>query len=130
MTDGQRAPGEQIGRVLLVVLIAVVAGYFTAITAQPKFVTTDYEYLWRGARLWSDGIDPYSVRPRAAWLHLWPLFDRLFYPMPALLVVAPFAAWPLAASQILFVALTCALLAWRMSRDELWPLLIFLTPSM
>jgi len=125
-----RPRGERIGRILLVILIAVVAGYFTAITAQPKFVTTDYEYLWRGARLWSEGIDPYSVRPRAAWLHLWPLFDRLFYPMPALLVVAPFAAWPLATSQVLFVALACALLAWRLSRHALWPLLIFLTPSM
>jgi hypothetical protein len=125
-----RPVGEQIGRLLLVVLIAVVAGYFTAITAQPKFVTTDYEYLWRGARLWSEGVDPYSVRPRAGWLHLWPLFDRLFYPLPALMVVAPFAAWSLATSQIMFVSLACALLAWRMSRDELWPLLIFLTPSM
>jgi hypothetical protein len=125
-----RPSSEQAGRVLLVALIAIVAGYFTAITAQPKFVTTDFEYLWRGARLWSAGIDPYSMRPRAAWLHLWPLFDRLFYPLPALLVVGPFAAWSLATSQILFVGLASALLAWRLSRDALWPLLIFLTPSM
>ena len=125
-----RPTGERVGRIALVVAIAVVAGWFTAITAQPKFVTTDFEYLWRGARLWSAGIDPYSMRPRAAWLHLWPLFDRLFYPLPALLVVGPFAAWSLATSQILFVGLASALLAWRLSRDALWPLLIFLTPSM
>lgn len=128
--DTVRPRGERVGRILLVVLIAAVAGYFTAITAQPKFVTTDYEYLWRGARLWSEGIDPYSVRPRAAWLHLWPLFDRLFYPLPALLVVGPFAAWSLAVSQILFVSLASALLAWQLSKHALWPLLIFLTPSM
>jgi len=132
LKEGAEPPrGERVGRVLLVALITVVAGYFTAITAQPKFVTTDYEYLWRGARLFfGEGIDPYSVRPRAAWLHLWPLFDRLFYPLPALMVVGPFAAWTLAASQILFVSLACALLAWRLSRHALWPLLIFLTPSM
>jgi hypothetical protein len=128
--DTVRPAGEQVGRILLVVAIAVVAGWFTAITAQPKFVTTDFEYLWRGARLWSVGIDPYSMQPRAAWLHIWPLFDRLFYPLPALLVVGPFAAWPLATAQILFVGLASALLAWRLSRDALWPLLIFLTPSM
>jgi hypothetical protein len=128
--DEVRPRGEQIGRILLVVAIAVVAGWFTAITAQPKFVTTDFEYLWRGARLWSAGIDPYSMQPRAAWLHIWPLFDRLFYPLPALLVVGPFAAWSLATAQILFVGFASALLAWRLSRDALWPLLIFLTPSM
>jgi hypothetical protein len=130
MGAARRPANERVGRVLLVVLIAVVAGWFTAITAQPKFVTTDFEYLWRGVRLWSAGIDPYSMQPRAAWLHLWPLFDRLFYPLPALLVVGPFAAWSLATSQILFVGLASALLAWRLSRDALWPLLIFLTPSM
>lgn len=124
------AASERVGRLLLVVLIACVAGYFTAITAQPKFVTTDYEYLWRGTRLWMEGVDPYAVRPRAAWLHVWPLFDRLFYPLPALLVVGPFAAWSLATSQILFVSSASALLAWRLSKEALWPLLIFLTPSM
>jgi hypothetical protein len=125
-----RARAELVGRVLLVALITVVTARFTSITAQPQFVTTDYEYLWRGARLWSQGIDPYAVRPRAAWLHVWPLFDRLFYPLPALLVVGPFAAWSLATSQVLFISLACALLAWRLSAKALWPLLIFLTPSM
>jgi hypothetical protein len=121
---------DLIGRLALTALVVVIAAYFTAITAQPDFVTTDYEYLWRGARLWMEGIDPYAVQPRAAWLHLWPLFDRLFYPMPALIVVGPFAAWPLGSSQVIFVSLASGLLAWRLTREALWPLLIFLTPSM
>jgi hypothetical protein len=112
-----------------VLSIALACGYFTFITARPDYVTTDYEYLWRAARLWSSGVDPYVVKPRAAWLHLWPLFDPLFYPLPAVLFVGLFAGWALAISQVLFVSLVSALLAWRLSRRALWPLLIFLTPS-
>ena len=122
-------PSEQVGRALLAVSIACAFGYFTFITARPEWVTTDYEYLWRAARLWSSGVDPYVVKPRAAWLHLWPLFDPLFYPLPAVLLVGPFAAWSLGVSQVVFVTSASAFLAWRMSRRALWPLLIFLTPS-
>jgi hypothetical protein len=120
---------ERTGRILLVLSITVAFGFFTFITAQPDFVTTDYEYLWRAARLWSGGVDPYLVKPRAAWLHLWPLFDPLFYPLPAVMVVGLFAGWTLAISQVVFVSVITALLAWRLSRHALWPLLIFLTPS-
>ena len=120
---------ERVGRLLLVISIALACGYFTFITARPDFVTTDYEYLWRAARLWSSGIDPYAVKPRAAWLHLWPLFDPLFYPLPAVIVAGLFAGWTLGTSQVVFVSLVSALLAWRLTRRALWPLLIFMTPS-
>ena len=121
--------GERIGRAALVLAVALAAAYLTWVTAQPTFVTTDYEYLWRGTRLWMEGIDPYAVRPRAAWLHIWPLMDDLFYPLPALLFVRPFASLPLATSQVLFIGLASACLAWRLTRDALWPLLIFITPG-
>jgi hypothetical protein len=117
------------GRIGLVVCIALAFGYFTFISAQPTFVTTDFEYLWRAARLWSSGIDPYAVKPRAAWLHLWPLFDPLFYPLPAVMVVGLFSGWSLGTSQVVFVTLATGFLAWRLSERALWPLLIFLTPS-
>ena len=120
---------ERVGRVLLVLSIALACGYFTFVTARPDYVTTDYEYLWRAARLWGSGVDPYLVKPRAAWLHLWPLFDPLFYPLPAVLFAGLFAGWELAISQVIFVSLASAFLAWRLSRRALWPLLIFVTPS-
>lgn len=120
---------ERVGRILLVACIAVAFAFFTYITANPTFVTTDYEYLWRAARLWNSGVNPYDVMPRAAWLHIWPLFDPLFYPLPGVLFVGLFASWPLAISQVIFISLASAFLAWRMSRRALWPLLIFLTPS-
>ena len=123
------ATSERVGRALLVLSIACAFGYFTLIAARPDWVTTDYEYLWRAARLWSSGVDPYAVKPRAAWLHVWPLFDPLFYPLPAVLLVGLFAGWPLAVSQVVFVTLATAFLAWRLSQRALWPLLIFLTPS-
>lgn len=127
--QGVTLRSEQAGRVLLVVVIALACGYFTFVTARPAYVTTDYEYLWRAARLWASGVDPYVVKPRAAWLHLWPLFDPLFYPLPGVMFAGLFAAWPLAISQVVFVTLASAFLAWRMSRRALWPLLIFVTPS-
>ena len=126
----ERAPiAERIGRLLLAASIGVACGYFTFVSARPDFVTTDYEYLWRAARLWSSGVDPYAIKPRAAWLHLWPLFDPLFYPMPAVLFAGLFAGWSLAISQVVFVSLASAFLAWRLTRRALWPLLIFMTPS-
>lgn len=126
-TDAQM--GERVGRVVLVLLIAMAASYLTWIAANPQFITTDYEYLWRGTRLWMQGVDPFAIRPRAAWLHVWPLMDRLFYPLPALLVVRPFAELPQRASQVLFIGSVSGLLAWRLTRDALWPLLIFATPA-
>ena len=124
----QEATGNA-GRVALVVCIALAFGYFTFISAQPTFITTDYEYLWRAARLWSSGVDPYAVKPRAAWLHIWPLFDPLFYPLPAVIVVGLFSGWSLGTSQVVFVTLATGFLAWRLTARALWPLLIFLTPS-
>jgi hypothetical protein len=129
VTLASAKPSEQVGRALLVLCIACAFGYFTLIAARPDWVTTDYEYLWRAARLWNSGVDPYAVKPRAAWLHLWPLMDPLFYPLPAVLLVGLLAGWPLAVSQVVFVTLGTALLAWRLSQRALWPLLIFLTPS-
>lgn len=121
--------GERVGRLMLVLSIALAASYLTWMTAKPTYVTTDYEYLWRGARLWKAGVDPYAVRPRAAWLHVWPLMDRLFYPLSALMVVFPFALLSQGISQVLFIGLASGLLAWRLTRDALWPLLIFITPA-
>ena len=55
--------------------------------------------------------------------------DDLFYPLPALMFISPFAAFPLAISQVLFIGSASAFLAWRLTRDALWPLLIFITPA-
>src|SRR5215217_5455310 len=94
--------GERARRAMLVLLIAVFAGWFTWLIANPAYYVTDFQYLWHGARLWTRGIDPYSMRPGSSAAHLWPLWDRLFYPLPALLVVAPFSLLALRLAQVAF----------------------------
>jgi hypothetical protein len=116
-------------RLLLVLTIAAVAVRFTWIVADPEYFATDFHYFWYASQAWKTGIDPYAIRPRAEWRHLWPLWDRLFYPLPALLVVAPFVQASLRVGHIAFVAVGTALLAWRLSREALWPLLLFLSPG-
>lgn len=121
--------GERVGRLALVMSISVIAAWFTWIIANPEMFATDFHYYWYAFQAWKSGIDPYSIRPRAAWRPIWPLWDRLFYPLPALIVVSPFAQNTLRAGHIGFVVVGTGLLAWRLSRRALWPLLIFASPS-
>jgi hypothetical protein len=117
------------GRLVLIATITAIAVWFSWMIANPQYVATDFEYYWHASQIWKLGIDPYAVRPRAEWRSLWPLWDRLFYPLPALLVVAPFAQTSLRAGHLAFVAVGTGLLGWRLTRRELWPLLIFASPG-
>jgi hypothetical protein len=96
--------------------------------ADPRLHTADFEFYYRATRLWAQGVDPYTMRP-VGFFEQWPLWDRLFYPLPALILTGPFALFPARMAQTLFVATASGLLAWRLSRDALWPLLLFCTPS-
>jgi hypothetical protein len=128
--EGATRPiGERVGRLALVFTICVIAAWFTWIVANPDMFATDFHYYWYASQAWKSGIDPYSIRPRAAWRPIWPLWDRLFYPLPALLVVSPFVQYTLRAGHIAFVVAGTALLGWRLSRSALWPLLIFASPG-
>lgn len=114
-------------RFMLVVVVAGAAGWFTWMVTQPPLFPGDFQFFWRAARLWLSGIDPYGLRPHTA---LWPLWDRIFYPLPALILVAPLARASLPVAHAVFVTAGVALLAWRLTRDALWPLLVFASPSM
>ena len=116
-------------RLALCVGVALAIAALTWFLADPNFWIADFHFYWRAARLWADGVDPYAMRPQPAFRHLWPLIDRLFYPLPTLLIVAPFAALPVRIAQTLFVATASGALAWQLSRNARWPLLIFCTPS-
>lgn len=52
----------------------------------------------------------------------WPLF----YPLPTLLLAAPFAVFPLDSAAALFYGLSSGLLAYALTRDSWWQLLLFL----
>lgn len=113
-------------RVALCLLVALFVGWAGAIVVASGKVATDFEFYWRATRLWRDGIDPYLLVPESP---NWPLGDRLFYPLPALIFCWPLAwlSFPLAAA--VFLAVPMGLLVWRLSRDALWPLLLLVAPG-
>ena len=125
-TAGRR---DLVGRALVILTVTTAVAWFTWIVSNPEHVFTDFQYYYRATRLWASGVDPYSVRPRAAWITVWPLRDALFYPLPALLLTGPFAVLPMRAAQVAFVALATGLLSWRLTRTALWPLLIIASPG-
>ena len=75
--------------------------------------TTDFAWVWSGARAWLAGLDPYaSVGPG----RLYEFWSALWYPLPALLVGVPFALVSLPMANALFMAMSTALLVWGLTR--------------
>lgn len=68
--------------------------------------TNDFDQLWVGGRAVLRGDEPYAAVARARLNLGYPLF----YPLPAVLVVLPLAALPLAAARVAF-AVACGFLA-------------------
>lgn len=117
-------------RFAIAVTIGVNAAFLAMATIQSAHhaTYTDFEFYWRAVRLWADGIDPYGMRP-GAWPGSWPLRDRLFYPLPALLIVWPLHFLTLRAAAGVFAGVSAAWLAWARTKErEWWRLLIFCTP--
>ena len=93
--------------------------------ANPDFVS-DFDQVWAGARALWQGRNPYQVvGPRGAFLWKWPLY----YPLPALLVVAPVGLLPVLAARAIFSGITASLLAWGVTRDGWHRLPIFISVS-
>lgn len=113
-------------RFALCLVLAFAAAWCAAMVAASGKVTMDFEFYWRGARLWLDGRDPYAMRVGSAD---WPLSDVLFYPLPAVLALVPVARLPLGIAAALFVGVPIGLLAWSLSRRAQWPLLMLASPG-
>jgi hypothetical protein len=105
-------------RLVMSVAVGVITALFALELATRPNVHTDFEILWRATRLWANGSDPYAMRPCC-----------LFYPLPALMLIWPVHGLPRDLATAVFVAVPAALLAWRLSRDALWPLLALASPS-
>ena len=106
------------GRLLLSSAVAVITVWFVLTLVVRPNVHTDFEVLWSASRMWAAGQDPYALRPCC-----------LFYPLPALMLVWPVHWLPMDIAMAIFVAVPATLLAWRLSRDALWPLLALASPS-
>ena len=123
--DDQRFPRWRT-RLAVALLIGVAAGAFTALSLSRAHEPSDFEFWWRAARVLLDGGDPYL---RVENTSGWPLPDRLFYPLPTLLVTVPVAWMPLPLAAGIMLGLSSGVLAWVLSREGLGRLWLFATPG-
>jgi hypothetical protein len=114
------------GRLALALGIGVITALFALELAKRPNVHTDFEVMWTATRLWAEGRDPYAMRPGSP---LWKFEDPLFYPLPALMALWPIHWMSRGFATAVFVAVPAALLAWRLSRHAVWPLLTLASPS-
>ncbi|MFL5574576.1 MAG: hypothetical protein ACJ79S_01175 [Gemmatimonadaceae bacterium] len=121
---------EPTGRVplparLACALTAGVIGYllvWSPLHANPRFAAKDFTWPWRAARILLQGHDPYVVIQTTG---PFPFSSPFFYPLPAALVAMPFAPLPPDRAGALFFGISTALLAFGVTRDGLWRLLLF-----
>jgi hypothetical protein len=96
------------------ILIALIVGGIVAAAVWLTFPFThgaDFAQFHFHARNWLAGRDPYAGGfPIARRTRVVP--EPLFYPLPSLFVLAPFALLPLREGMTLFVGASTALLAW------------------
>lgn len=86
--------------------------------------TSDWAQIWYGARALVNGVNPYAVvGPGRAFDWSFPLL----YPAPALVVGAPFATAPFAISVGLFIGVSASLLAFGLTRDAWYRLVLLLS---
>lgn len=121
--DAQR-PGMR-NRLLVATVVAALAGtyyWWGVLHAAPR-AGGDFEVNWIAARAVMHGRDPMAAVAQSGWK--WPLY----YPMPAQLVAMAFAWMSFVPAECLFVATGAGVLAFGMTREAWWGLLVFLTPS-
>jgi len=99
------------------------AAYVLAFGLTNPDFTSDFDQAWGGASALLHGQNPYDVvGPGKQYPWSWPLY----YPLPALLIVAPLGLMPVLAARVVFAGLSGALVAFGISRDGFarWPLFI------
>jgi hypothetical protein len=95
----------------LVLAAGLISGFVCWLAYRlPPPSTSDFDQIWQGARVLVSGADPYAVVPTTG-THF-----PLFYPLPAVLVGLPFAAFPLHAARVLWAAASGVVLAWAALR--------------
>jgi hypothetical protein len=107
-------------------LALAVAVYVVALgKANPDF-TSDFDQVWAGARAIWEGKDPYEVvGPGREFGWNWPLY----YPVPALVALAPLGLLPVIAARAVFASISAGLLAWAVTRDGWSRIPIFISVS-
>ncbi|MBA3530834.1 MAG: hypothetical protein H0T73_02780 [Ardenticatenales bacterium] len=110
-------------RLILAMMIGLMAGGFCYVYQRYIYVNPA-DFLWplEGARALLAGQNPYEDATR------YPLGLPLYYPLPTLMAVLPFIAFPEHVGSALFFGLSSALVAYFMLQSQPpWRLLLFLS---
>lgn len=87
---------------------------------------TDFDQFHFAANALLGGRNPYAeVGPGGAFRWDWPLY----YPLPTVLLVVPFAWLPVAAGRVLFASVSGAVLGYAACRDGYWRLPLCLSAA-
>ena len=111
--------------------VAVAAGLFgyvlvsSGLSATPNLLAKDFTWAWRAARALTLGHDPYEVIRATG---PFPFSAPFFYPLPAAIIALPVAPLHPIPAGATFFAVSSALLGFALTRDRLWPLIIFGSP--
>jgi hypothetical protein len=114
---------------LLVALVAAVltglAAWWAAALPHPRGIESDFAYWFAGARRLAAGLNPYT-----GVLHTpaWPLSTPLYYPLPAMVLMAPLIPLPMPVAAGIFLGISGGLMAWALTHDGWWRLLLFASP--
>ncbi len=123
MTDAPKHPALDRRRALIAGAIGLAAGLLTYAFLHRPGLGGDYFFVWSAARSLFAGNNPYHVIATGPEN---PGNDVFLYPLPALLVIAPVAWLPLAASGGAFLGIASALLAYGLLRDGYHRLPLFM----
>lgn len=118
----QRAKPSPLPRasVALVIGMAGALTHYLKVLAVPAY-PGDFGLAWLGARELIQGGNPYElIGPGLAYDWPW----RLKYPATAMIAAMPLAVLPQLPATLLFVFISCALLAWSITARAWYPLLM------
>jgi hypothetical protein len=128
-TAPQREPvADEVSRprwqqILVPFVIAALAALYVVARGTSDPAVSDFDQLWHAARALMSGQNPYEyVGP--AGVFVW---DYLFYPLPAVLLVSPLALMPLLAARACLAAISAGLLSAVFLRDHSPRLLLLLS---
>lgn len=109
--------------ILVALLVAIVAGVIAAQAGRPD-LRPDVDQLWFAARVILNGGNPYDlIGPGREFDYQW----KLYYPLPAVLLLTPLAAFPLLVSRVFLAAVGAGLLAYGIARSDARGLVVFLS---
>jgi hypothetical protein len=119
-------PASVRARVVGALIVAAITGSYTYSTLRnsgPEIMANDFTYSWLAARAVAAGTNPYdTVRSQPT-----PWGGGWFYPHPAALIALPLAWLPVRAAGAVFIAVSCGLLAFLVTRGGMWRLTLFLS---